>query len=596
MDVEVSSGIFETIKTYTKASWEGPINGIRSFDIVIDSSGSDYRADFALKRTINLYFNEVLEVKGTILKRTHTSTGALRLEGIGFGEKKLTQAMLSTQAFSATNTSGVMNSDTNNILSKVPAISAGTIENQTVNNFRSDLNESALNGVSKLTELSGQDWSLDDANDEIDIENHKGSASSIGTLTDGIDVTNVSSEEDDRITVKKVTVIGKGYGANQVSGSASAGFTQGDSEITVVDKSLDSNQECSDKATKLLAIKGVTRLSYNFQVVNPFFSFTVGDVITLNSAKVGVDNVNLRIVKYRRVSIPNRTSLFFQVRGTGEREQAESKYSQDAAVSRSQREAGTMTQPSDDGTGSIGITGAVLDAPSVTSITGAVTSAPSSTSITGGVSEGESGVSVTGDIDTAGTTGNGYFFEGTTTTLVGNNTWRNTITSINIGGGLYSWHMIHASFNIGMFNSGSYVIIRDVYIRAKNTTDNTYWPDTTGIRLVIDIRGQDNSTAMVSGILFIPKSWSSKTYILQYKIDDEDFWSGTKKVAYSYSGEVGHTHGDNFGIQEPNPGHDHNDSFDTTDSNHGHSDSIDTTDSNHGHGDNISGSDSGHSH
>ena len=353
VDVEISSGVYETIRTYTKASWEGALNGVRYFDIVVDASGSDYRSDFALNKTVELYFNETLEVKGIILKRTHTSTGALRLEGMGFGEKKMSQAMCSLQSFSATTTTGVANSDTYNLLSKVPSISNGTFENQTVNNFRTDLNESTLNALTKLTELTGQDWSFDDANDELDIEDHKGSASPIAVLTDGIDVRNVSNEEDDQSTIKKVTVIGKGFGANQVSGTDSAGFSQGDAEMTVVDKSLDSDTECGDKATKLLAIHGTTRYSYAFEVMDPFFSFTVGDEITLVASNIGVTGTDLRIVKYRRVSIPGRTSLFFEVRGTGEREKAETKYARDAAFERAQREAGAMTQPSDDGTGNV---------------------------------------------------------------------------------------------------------------------------------------------------------------------------------------------------------------------------------------------------
>ena len=468
IDVEISSGVFETIKTYTKAAWDIPLNGIRYFDIIVDASGPDYRTDFALNRNVELYFNESLDMKGIILKRTHTSTGALRLEGMGFGEKKMGQANCSLQAFSSTNTTGVVNSDSNNLLSKVPSISAGNIENQTVNNFRTDLNESTLNALTKLTELTGQDWSFDDANDELDVEDHKGSSSTIGDLVDGVNVTNVSNQEDDQSTVKKITVIGKGFGSNQVSGTASAGFSQGDAEVTIVDKSLDSNQECADKAVNLLAIQGVTRFSYNFEVVNPFFSFALGDVVTLTSEKIGVDSTNLRIVKFKRVSVPGRTSLFFQVRGTGEREQAESKYAKDIALLRAQREYAAMTQPSDDGTGSIGLSGNVTSAPSITSITGGVTSAASVTSVTGAVS-------------TTGASENGYQLGNYSTSLTGDNTWRSVGTSINTANALFFFHGLTGKFELNFSDAtpGDVSQPQSIFIRAKNTTNTEYYPYTT---------------------------------------------------------------------------------------------------------------------
>ncbi len=210
--------------------YDVPLNGTRYFDVLIEGSGSDYRTSFAIGRKLYFYFNETLELKGEILKRSHASTGELRLEGIGFMEKRLGNANCADQAFSATTTSNVVNSDTGNLLSKVTGITNGTLENQTVNNFRTSPHQNVLEAVSRLTELTGQDWSSDDANDELDIEDHKGSSSTIGTLTDGININNVFDEEEEIKKVLKVTVLGKGFGTNQVTGNATDGLNQGDAE------------------------------------------------------------------------------------------------------------------------------------------------------------------------------------------------------------------------------------------------------------------------------------------------------------------------------------------------------------------------------
>ena len=351
-DVEISAGVYETIRSYSKISYDIPLNGVRYFDVLVDASGADYRSDFARGRKIEFYFNEILELKGEILKRSHASTGELRLQGIGFMEKRLGNADCATQAFSATTTTGVVNSDTGNFLSKVTGISAGTIENQTVNNFRSSVYQKVLEGISRLTELTGQDWSSDDANDELDIEDHKGSSSTIGTLTDGIDIKNVFDEEDDTKKILKITVLGKGFGSNQVTGSAVDGWSQGDAERTVINRAVDSDTEANDLAAKLLAIEKLTRFKYSFTVVDPYFSFTLGDVVTLDVPRVGLDDTNLRIVKFKRVITQASQRLMFEVRATGERESAEDSYKTFMLSKRSNREA-AMTQPSDDGTGSI---------------------------------------------------------------------------------------------------------------------------------------------------------------------------------------------------------------------------------------------------
>ena len=141
IDVDTGTNEFRTI-FFTKAAYDVPLNGVRYLSVLIDASGADFQADFTTGSTIFFYFDGTLELKGEILRIANTSTGIMQLEGIGRVEKKLQQPKAASQSFTATNTSGVMNTDSNNLMGKTGAdVSAGTIENQTVNNYRTEISQ-----------------------------------------------------------------------------------------------------------------------------------------------------------------------------------------------------------------------------------------------------------------------------------------------------------------------------------------------------------------------------------------------------------------------------------------------------------------------
>ena len=588
--------------------YEIPLNGTRYFDIVLEASGSDYRSDFANGNKIYFYYNSSLEMKGIILKRSHLSTGELRLEGVGYGERVLGRVNAPDTSWAATNTSAVIADDhtaipegEKNLLYYVSGITKGNVEDQTVNTFRSDVNQSVLEAVDKLCTLTGQDYSFDDTNDEIDIEDHKGSASSVVNLSDGINIKNIVDEEDSTDVIKRVTVIGKGYGLQQISTSTNTtGWTQGDEEITRVDKSIDSEQEALDLATNLLAIHGTTDYNYSFEVLNQGLSFSLGDVVTLYADRIGISGTELRILKYKRVLSKDSQRLFLTVRGTGDREIAEDEFKQLMAIKRSEQEATTMTQPTDDATAVIGITGGVIAAPSDTDITGDVTSAPSITGVTGSVTQAPSITGVTGAVSAHGSSDSGYELGVYTMSATQDNAWHNVGNQVNVGGFTYLFHDVWSSLNINAENnSGSGGIWTGyLYLRAYNSNLTTYYPDSTGhqIRFTFELNDTEHVSMALGDYIHIAENWTSNSYYLQYKIVlNTTGLTGTNYyLAYSYSGSRGHVHGDSFGTSDSN--HPHGDSLDTSDSNHPHGDNFDTQDNNHPHGDDIDGTDSGHFH
>jgi len=565
VQVQNSSGNNQVVY-FTKTMYVKPMNGTRYFDILIDGTSDSKRTDFQIGFKVFIYWNGVLDLKGKIKKITNTSTGEMLLEGIGYGESVLSQPNTAEQGFSATTTTGVVSSGTNNLLSFVSGITVGTIENQTVTNFRTYTAQTSLEAVDKLCSLTDQDWSIDDVNDELDVLDHQGSSSSVGTLVDGVGVYNISKQEDELETVTRITVIGKGYGAEQVSGVWGAGganapsWNLGENEKTVIDKSRDSAAECQKLAQTMYLTLSSNKLSYGFGLSNPYYSHTLGDVITLEAPNIGVTATDLRIVSTKRVVTTNSSVLYFEVRPTTEREGAIDSLAKSSAIARANREAVSFTQPTDTATSNV-------------SITGGVTAGPSDTSITGGVTSGASVTSITGSVLTAGSGETGYAVGSYQNSVTDDATWRSVGTSINTASKVtYMWHSVFASV---FMNGQSHPYVQ---IRLKNTTNTEYFPSTTGIYL----NGTSGNPGVdlwisFSGGIIVPKQWINKNVILQYEVGKVLY--GGANIEYSY-----------YGVQ----GHIHSDSIDTSDADHGHVDSIDTSDADHGHVDSIDTSDAGH--
>jgi len=343
--VEDASGDKESIDDYTKIIYEGELNGVHIFEVLIETSGSSQRTKFASGNKIHIYRGSTLEMTGVIEKLTHTSSNFMRIQGIGEGDTNLKNAQAPAKLWTSTNTTGVA-SGAGNLISYASGTTAGTVENQTVDSFKSTEGMSVLVAIKKLCDLTAQDFSFDYTNNELDIEDHKGSAASISILNEAFDVKNVTKVEDDRTAVEKVTIIGAGYGDTQVTGSADSGaFVQGDKEITIIDKNITTAAEAADRATAEYNIRSGTDTTYTFQVLNPNMTFVLGDVITLYDDTTST-NTTLRIVRYKRTVTPNNETLTFQVRGTSSRYAAIDRLKQDKLVQQYATDSGYVATAS----------------------------------------------------------------------------------------------------------------------------------------------------------------------------------------------------------------------------------------------------------
>jgi hypothetical protein len=559
-DLEVSTGVYETIKTYSKIVFEDSLNGTAYFDITMEGNGTTYRNTYAAGKSVFIYKDSTLLCKGIILRRGFTSTGQLRLEGVGKPEYHLKVAAPSKN-WSSTNTSGVI-SGAGNLLSRTTYVTAGTIANQTVSSFRSKEDESVLQAITRLTKLTGQDYYFNYSTMTLNIVNHRGSTTSVANLVDGVDIKGVVVNEDEFEVIKKVIVIGKGYGVNQIVGSYSSGWVQGDQEKVVIDKAVNTTTEANNLAQKYYNIYSQNRVDYTFEYIG-IDDFTTGDVITLNSDVAGVYNTDLRITKQKFIATKNEEMIYLTVRGTSERENADDYLKKLLEVRKSNSEISSFNQPVDTAAVSVSVTGGILDAPSNTDINGAVSSA--------------------GSGDT------GYYAGVYTRSLINDDTWRSVGTSINVGSDYYMFHGIWANFRITSIANFSPVF--EVSVRAYNTTLDEYYPyGGNGIYIrvpgsllsishyhTVTVGGTNYDTSdeepsqwftyTIPFYLHIPMNWTNTNYILQYKLNLA-VTASTAYLDYSYHGNEGHTHDDSFG----------------------------TDDYDHGHGDNLAGTAADHTH
>lgn len=137
----------------------------------------------------------------------------------------------------------------------------------------------------------------------------------------------------------------------------------------------------------------------------------------------------------------------------------------------------------------------------------------------------------------------GYNFAGYSNTVVGNDTWQTVGTGVNISSIQYLFHGVHGCISIEIDGGSGIYWDVDTYIRIKNSTDSTYYPDTTGWL----ISNPSYSAYEVQTMLFpfyihLPWIWQNKTYFLEYKISNENNWTGyNKTIRYSYHGSQAHT-------------------------------------------------------
>lgn len=98
-------------------------------------------------------------------------------------------------------------------------------------------------------------------------------------------------------------------------------------------------------------------------------------------------------------------------------------------------------------------------------------------------------------------------------------------------------------------NNDTLTSVSSMEIRIKNTTDNTYYPNTAGLNIgSFSVPNNENNIECLSGTILIPDSLASKTLLLQYICANPDSADIPFRTTWT---EIGtHTHNTTFGISE----------------------------------------------
>ena len=194
------------------------------------------------------------------------------------------------------------------VIGEFNLLSLGTIDAGVNLDFKATETSSYFNVLRNLQSKTNQDMEIDYTTTPFDVNilNHKGSTTSVETLNDGIDFSNL---QVDRSLPKgnKIIVYGKGDGANQIKSEYPAHGINATSQSTfgkIVwverDPTIVSVSEANQLADVLAIAYGVATKTYRFDLSNPSKNFVSGDVITLNAKSKNLDNEEVRIVGIER--------------------------------------------------------------------------------------------------------------------------------------------------------------------------------------------------------------------------------------------------------------------------------------------------------
>ena len=599
IDVTNTSGEEGTIIADVGFSYTDNLNDMNDGQLKISGTGETRRGLFEIGSEVKIYRNGTLVFHGIINGISYLDGGGISADILGYeswlGKENGAYA---GSPYSATASATIASA----IIAESNYFSGGTVEAGANIDFRLEPTSSLWNALSSLIKITGQDIGIDYSDSTVDILNHKGSSTSVATLNDGIQIEDMVVRHIYPIA-NDVRVFGKGDGTNQIkSDESSYGQNPGSKETygTVrkdyIDSSIVSVNEANLLADKLVAKWNNPLKVYEFDVLNQNTDVVSGDVITLNSSTKGLSAEEVRIVSIKRGVDSNREFLTLEVTNKEYSIKSRGINQKIAEISKRENDQQTYMQgttniltfpalinannsvplriqaqiPSSfiyDEAGNRRVNSFTLDydvdpyrkevgdATNVQSTTGAGMTNTSSNS-NAGMTNTRSGLGDTG-----------YYFGVYGETIIGDNTWRSLNNSINIGSGKFNFHGIFCTLSLKAYPNAVTGISIRAYVRAKNTTDTSYFPDSSGIFIGPFSFDQDADTYLTSNTsqyLMIPKSWSSKNYVLQYKLAATSAHFLTRYMRYSYMGSDGHIHSNTF----DDASHTNANTFDDTNHNH----------------------------
>lgn len=288
------------------------LNEVNEAEIKISGSDSVARAAITLGATIQITRDGTLTYKGLIDNLDYLEGGGIVIKSLGF-ESWLAKENGSYSNSPWQNTaSATIASD---LIGDSSEFTTGTIEAGTNTDFRASKSDSIYNNLLNLTRKTGQDVGIDYTNTEVDVLDHLGSSTSVATLNQGLQIDNIRYSQALPLG-NKIIVYGKGDGDEQITATDSdAASIAAYGEITriIIDRSLMSNSEATTLAAAELAITKDPTKIYDFTVLNPDTSVSIGDHLLINSPDQDLNNEEVRTVAITRGLKNNQEFLELQV-------------------------------------------------------------------------------------------------------------------------------------------------------------------------------------------------------------------------------------------------------------------------------------------
>lgn len=292
-----------TIKADLGFSYSDKLSEMNRANINISGTGEVKRSLIEIGSEIKIQRGGTLEFHGNVQSIDYLEGGSLSLNVWGYelwlGRENGAYA---GSPWSSTASATIFNA----VIGESNYFTAGTVNAGTSVDYRAEVTDSLWNVIGDLTSATSQDIGIDYPNLEVDILDHKGSATSVKTYNAGIQLGDV------RITknypkANKVLVYGKSEGQTRITSDYPTHGKNQASQDTygVITHTIRDPKIITQAQANILADAEVARLKdpikiYDFDVFNPNQDLESGDVITINALSQGVSNEDVRIVAIER--------------------------------------------------------------------------------------------------------------------------------------------------------------------------------------------------------------------------------------------------------------------------------------------------------
>ena len=322
INIKKSSGSWATKADVTTIvpdvgfNYTDKLNEVNEAIINLSGTGEVKRAIIDIGAEIKIYKDGTLDFHGLINVIDYLEAGGISIRVKGYEWwLGLENGAYAGSPWTSTASATIFSA----IIAESNYFTAGTVEAGSSVDYRAGLTDSLWNVISNLKQATSQDIGIDYANAEVDILDHKGSATSVKTFNSGIQIGDVRITHNYPLG-NKVLVYGKSEGQTRITSSYPTYGRDASSQSTygIITKIIRDPKITTAAQANILADAEVARLKdpikiYAFEVLNPTQTLVSGDVITLNARSQGVENEDVRIVGIERGNRGDQEYLTLQV-------------------------------------------------------------------------------------------------------------------------------------------------------------------------------------------------------------------------------------------------------------------------------------------